>query len=172
MTDISLAYGSHHLSFTFDEQHFQIIGSDLYDFTPLSDHEVGAALDSPIASPTIEEIVSAGESVLVVVSDATRATGSAQSVYLLVRRLIQTGIRPANIRIIFATGIHRPVTQEEKLELLTPFIVQRIQVLDHDAYDDANLIDFGVTDRGTRIQLNRALKDLDHVVIIGGIGFH
>ena len=32
-----------------------------------------------------------------------------------------------DIRIVFATGIHRRVTEQEKLELLTPFIVQRVQ---------------------------------------------
>jgi len=134
--------------------------------------EIGTALDSPIGSPPFEQKLSPGQSVLIVVSDATRATGSAQSVNLLVRRLIQCGINPSAIRIIFATGIHRRVTREEQLELLTPFILQRIQVLDHDASDDGSLVDLGVTKRGTPVRLNRALKDFDHVVIIGGIGFH
>ncbi|HZE73471.1 MAG TPA: nickel-dependent lactate racemase [Pyrinomonadaceae bacterium] len=171
MGEVSLAYGSRSLSFSFDEQYFQILGSEAH-LTPLSDPEIGAAIDSPIESPALEEIISAGDSVLIVVSDATRATGSSQSVNLLVRRLIQSGIQPAGISIIFATGIHRSVTPEEKLELLTPFIVQRVQLLDHDAADAAKLIDFGFTNRGTRVELNRALKDFDHVVIIGGIGFH
>jgi nickel-dependent lactate racemase len=171
MREVSLAYGSGSLSFSFDELDFQILRSEAH-LTPQSDSEIGEAFDSPIESPPLEEIISAGDSVLIVVSDATRATGSAQSVNLLVRRLIQSGIQPAGISIIFATGIHRSVTPEEKLELLTPFIVQRIQLLDHDAADAAKLIDFGFTGRGTRVELNRALKDFDHVVIIGGIGFH
>src|SRR5918998_1483334 len=90
----------------------------------LSDAEIGAAIDNPIDSQPLEEIISPGESVLVVVSDATRATGSAQLLNILVRRLIQLGVAPYDLRIIFATGIHRPVTPEEKRELLTPFVVQ------------------------------------------------
>ena len=75
-------------------------------------------------------MLAAGDTVLIVVSDATRASASAQVVNLLVRRLIESGISPRDINIIFATGLHRAVTLEEKRELLTPFIVQRIKTLD------------------------------------------
>jgi nickel-dependent lactate racemase len=34
------------------------------------------------------------------------------------------------------------------------------------------MIDLGATERGTPIKLNRALRDFDHVVIVGAIGFH
>ena len=37
--------------------------------------------------------------------------------------------------IIFATGIHRKVTEYEKEEILTSFIAQRIKTLDHDPRD-------------------------------------
>jgi len=169
---VSLAYGGRALPFSFNEDEFQLIGSESPRLPPLSDLEIGAAIDSPVASPSIQEIISVGQSVLIVVSDATRATGSAQCVNLLIRRLIQIGIQPADISIIFATGIHRQVTTEEKLDLLTPFVVQRIATMDHNAYDSANLIEFGVTNRGTRVHLNRALKEFDHVVIVGGIAYH
>src|SRR5207237_1387250 len=87
---------------------------------------VNAALDAQIESPLLEELIAAGDTVLIVVSDATRATDSAQIINLLVRRLIQNGIQPGDIAIIFATGIHRAVRPDEKVELLTLFITQRI----------------------------------------------
>src|SRR6266446_10701678 len=110
---------------------------------PLSDEEIGVALDAPIDSPPLDDLIAPGDSVLIVVSDATRATGSAQIVNLLVRRLIQNGSASGDIAIIFATGIHRPVRPDEKAELLTPFIAQRIRTIDHDAYDSAQLIKIG-----------------------------
>jgi len=172
MKEIPLAYGSRSISFAFDENRFQLIASESNHTKPLSDSEIGAAFDSPIESLAVEDLISPGESVLIVVSDATRATGSAQVVNLLVRRLIQGGTLPANVAIIFATGIHRAVTPEEKLELLTPFIVQRVRLLDHDASNPANLINLGVTDLCTPVAVNRALKEFDHVVTVGAIGFH
>jgi nickel-dependent lactate racemase len=138
----------------------------------MTDAEVGAAIDGPLDSQPLEDILSPGESVLVVVSDATRATASAQVVNLLVRRIIEAGVAPYDIRIIFATGIHRPVTLEEKRELLTPFILQRVRTLDHDAHDSSQHVHLGETPRGTPVEVNRALTDYSHVILTGSIGFH
>jgi nickel-dependent lactate racemase len=70
--------------------------------------------------------------------------------------------------IIFATGIHRPVTEEEKIDLLSPFIVQRIKTFNHNAYDVASLECFGTND----VEVNRALRQFSRVIIIGGVRFH
>src|SRR5919202_652492 len=83
------------------------------------------------------------------------ATGSAQFTHLLVRRLVQLGVAPVAMRVIFATGIHRRVTREEKAELLTPFLVQRVRTLEHDAADPSRHVSFGETERGTPIELDR-----------------
>src|SRR5262245_15670969 len=114
MKELSLAYGNDAVSLTLDDGRLQLIASEVQQLTPLSDLEIGAAIDSPINSPCLEEILSDEHSVLIVVSDATRATGSAQCVNLLIRRLVQLGIPSTRISIIFATGIHRPVTTPEK----------------------------------------------------------
>jgi nickel-dependent lactate racemase len=111
-------------------------------------------------------------SVLIVVPDATRACASGQIVNLLVRRLIAAGVLPFDIRIIFATGIHRQPTEDEKREILTPFIFQRIKTLEHNARDLVNLVKLGETKKGTPIELNRALLEHNHVIIIGGINWH
>lgn len=172
MRNIPLAYGARSLNFSFADGQHQIIARELLTKTPLSDAEISAAFDSPIGSPAIEDLIAPRQSVLIVVSDATRATGSAQIVNILVRRLIQLGTPHAGLAIIFATGIHRAVTAHEKEELLTRFIVQRIRLFDHDASNSSEMIDLGVTERGTPIQVNRALRDFDHIVIVSAIGFH
>ncbi|MDQ5838757.1 MAG: nickel-dependent lactate racemase [Acidobacteriota bacterium] len=172
MSHVELGYGRETLPFEFEGGRFDLLEPAATDERPLTDSEIGAAIDDPYDSQPLEEIVSPGESVLVVVSDATRATGSAQVVHLLVRRLVQLGIAPVAMRVIFATGIHRRVTREEKAELLTPFLVQRIRTLDHDAADPARHVSFGETERGTPVELDRALFDYSHVILTGAIGFH
>jgi nickel-dependent lactate racemase len=171
LTEIQLGYGKNSLNFTFDESRFDVLAGDLRE-KPLTDAEIGEALDSPIDSPRLEDLFSSGDSVLIVVSDATRATASPQIINLLVRRLIQNGVSPADLAIIFATGIHRPVTPQEKSELLTPFIVQRVRTIDHDAYNPSQMLTLGTTHGGTPVEVNRALKDFSHVIITGAIGFH
>lgn len=169
---IELAYGRRSFEFSFDEDRFSVLNAGADGESPLSDFEIGAAFDSPIASPPLDEIAGADESVLIVVSDATRATASAQVVNLLVRRLVQSGVSPARMTVIFATGIHRPVSDKEKTELLTPFIVQRLRILQHDAYDRAKLTALGKTERGVTVEVNSALKEFSRVFVIGGITFH
>lgn len=172
MPEINLGYGRGAVSFAYDEARFRVLEAETTPSRPLADVEIGEAMDAPVDSPPLGEIVSAGDSVLVVVSDATRASASGQIVNLLVRRLIEAGVAPPDIRIIFATGIHRAVTADEKRELLTPFIAQRIKTLDHDAYDAASVIQVGETAHGSPAEVNRALREHDHVILTGGINFH
>jgi nickel-dependent lactate racemase len=169
---IQLSYGRQSLDFEFDEGRFSVLTSVANGHRPLSDFAAGAAFDSPIASPPLDEIVSADDSVLIVVSDATRATASAQVVNLLVRRLVQAGVSPARMAVIFATGIHRPVSEKEKVELLTPFITQRLRILQHDPYDSSKLTALGTTERGVNVEVNSALKEFSRVILTGGITFH
>jgi nickel-dependent lactate racemase len=173
MASIELGYGRGRISFVDAEGRFQVLApADETAEPPLSDAQLGASIDDPFDSQTLEEIISPNESVLIVVSDATRATASGQVVNLLVRRLVQLGVAPHDLRIIFATGIHRPVTNAEKRELLTPFVLQRIRTLDHNADDPAQHVELGTTERGTPIELNRALTEHDHVILTGAVGFH
>jgi nickel-dependent lactate racemase len=171
MPTIELGYGRETISFDYELARFEVLAPTDHA-RPLTDGEIGAAIDNPIDSPPLEELIDAGDSVLIVASDATRATGSAQIINLLVRRLIQFGVMPPDIAIIFATGIHRPVSDKEKAELLTPFIAQRVRIIDHDAYDQRGLVQIGVTDNGTPIEANRALKEFSKVILTGAVGFH
>jgi nickel-dependent lactate racemase len=172
MSKIQLGYGGALQTFDFDASRFQVLETSPANERPLTDVELGAAFSNTIGSPPIDDLFSAGDTVLIVVSDATRATGSAQLIHLLVRRLIQAGVLPSDIAVIFATGIHRRVTLEEKSGLLTPFIAQRVRTLDHDAYDAEGMVSLGLTDTGTPVEVNRALKDFSAVILTGAIGFH
>lgn len=171
MPQIHLKYGKSHIPFDFDESRFRVLGN-AEENPALTDAEIGNKFDDPINSKPLEEIINQGETVLIVVPDATRQTASAQVVNLLVRRLIANGTQPFDISIIFATGIHRKVTESEKKELLTPFIFQRVKTLDHDPRDLMQIMKLGETMSGIPIELNRALTEHDRVIIVGGVTFH
>ena len=57
MTQIELGYGRSSVEFSFDEARFSVVTTDRTPKTPLKDYEVGLALDDPIASPPIDELV-------------------------------------------------------------------------------------------------------------------
>src|SRR5437764_15189490 len=104
MPTIDLKYGRIAVPFEYAAERFEILGH-APDQPVLSDADIGSLLDDPIDSPSLDEIVQPGQTVLIVVPDATRLTGSGQVVNLVVRRLIANGTPPHDIRIIFATGI-------------------------------------------------------------------
>ena len=97
MPALELGYGTDAVKFDYDGARFEVLAPDASEAHPFTDAEIGAALDAPVASPPLEDLVAAGDSVLIVASDATRATGSPQIINLLVRRLIQNGIAPDEI---------------------------------------------------------------------------
>jgi nickel-dependent lactate racemase len=171
MAEIQLKYGRTAIPFNYDASRFEILGAARQS-RPLSDIEIGERFDDPIGSRPLEEIVSAGETVLFVVPDATRQTAAGQMINLLVRRLIANGTMPHEMAAIFATGIHRAVTEAEKQAILTPFIAQRLKTIQHDARDLAQLVRVGETSGGISVELNRALTEFDHVVLVGGVTFH
>jgi nickel-dependent lactate racemase len=172
MPTVKLNYGRATINFEYNAERFDILNHHESNPRPLSDVEIGAAFDDAIDSPPLDDLIQPGDNVLIVASDATRATASAQIINLLVRRLIQNGTAPGDIAIIFATGIHRAVRPDEKSELLTPFITQRIRTLDHDACDPSQLNQLGVMADGTPIEVNRALKEFAKVILTGAVGFH
>lgn len=171
MATIELKYGTSSIPFDFDDTRFEILSAP-ESKAPLSDIEIGERLESPIDSPPLEDLVRPGETVLFVVPDATREVGAGQIVNLLIRRLIAEGTAAGDIAIIFATGIHRAVTEDEKVRILTPFIAQRIKVLRHDASDPIKNFRVGETSGGIPVELDWAVTEYDHVVLIGGVTFH
>jgi lactate racemase len=171
MPKIELRYGRSSIPFSFDADQFALLEAPA-EAPALTDVELGAKLDKPIDSSPLEDIVSPGETVLFVVPDATRRTACGQVINLVVRRLIANGTAPHEMSVIFATGIHRQVTDAEKHEILTPFIAQRIKTLHHGPRDLMQIVRTGETSGGIPVELNRALIEHDHIVLIGGVMFH
>jgi nickel-dependent lactate racemase len=171
MGDLSLRSGTSELLLPFDPERFQVLDAEV-SHRPLSDAAIGYKLDSPIGSDGIDGFVDPDDTVLIVVPDATRISAAGQVVNLLVRRLIAAGIEPYDIRTIVATGIHRKATESEKRQILTPFIYQRLRVLDHDPGNLLELVRLGETSSGIPVELNRQLLQHDHIFLVGGISFH
>ncbi|GAC1398935.1 MAG: hypothetical protein NVSMB56_13910 [Pyrinomonadaceae bacterium] len=62
-------------------------------------------------------------------------------------------------------------TIDEKRELLTSFIMQRVLTFDHDARNEKRLVCSDETEHGTSVEFNRALTEHSHVFLVGSIEF-
>jgi lactate racemase len=151
--------------------------------SPLSDPgmAIERGISSPIGSPPLGEIIRAkgkpaGEmSVAIAVSDITRPVpyqGEEGILSPLLKCLESFGIRRKNIRIIVATGMHRPSTHEEKIQMYGEKIVEQFTILDHDCEDPDLLVSIGKTQRGTQVYVNRHFSSSDLKIATGLVESH
>ncbi|HEX8474333.1 MAG TPA: nickel-dependent lactate racemase [Pyrinomonadaceae bacterium] len=169
---ISLGYGSKNYSFRYDPQRFEVVAPHDAATEASSDAALDAALSNPINSRPLEEIVDPTDKVVIVVPDATRAAGVERIVSLYYRRLTRHGLANNQISLLIGGGIHRPPTPAEIQTIAGAEVAQNLAVHPHDANDYSMLATVGKTRRGTPIELNRRLLEVDRVLVVGGITFH
>ncbi|AIF53159.1 nickel-dependent lactate racemase [Pelosinus sp. UFO1] len=171
---IALKYGNEELILNIAEKNvLQIIESNPVIFDKTETEIIQAALEAPIGSERLADLVQQGERVCVVIPDITRAW-QRTDLYLpfVVEELNRGGIRDEDILFICALGTHRPQTADEHKLLLGPKLADRFQVIDHDCQDQENLIYCGTTSFGTPVWLNKKAMECDHLVLTGGIVYH
>jgi lactate racemase len=66
-----------------------------------------------------------------------------------------------------ALGTHRPQTPAELCGMLGDFIVDNYRCLQHDAWDDGNLVSFGETSLGHSVRLNRVFAEASPRILKG-----
>jgi nickel-dependent lactate racemase len=132
---------------------------------------IEAALDEPIGSPPLEEIVRGGEQLVIVTSDITRYTGSEHYLPILLDRLNRAGVRDDEVSVVIALGIHRRQTPEEHRRILGP-VFGRVSVRDHDCDSEADLVLVGTTADGIEVRVNRWVVEADRLIVTGTSGFH
>ena len=169
---VDLGYGAQQMPFRFDPQQFSLLARQDTTPAPLTDADLHAALDTPINSPRLEEVVKPYERVVIVVPDATRAACVNRVAPLLVERLNRHGLSDSQISCLIGGGIHRAPTAKEISGILGPDLPARIEVHPHDANDTASHAALGTTARGTPVILNRRLIETDRIIVVGAISLH
>ena len=134
--------------------------------------EIKRALNEPIGSKRLDEIVKPEDKVAIVVDDATRPAPSHLMVPPLLEELNNAGVKDENITIIFACGTHKAVTHEEAVKLLGEAVLNRVKTVSHDC-KASNLVYVGETRKhGTKVYLNHVFAEADVKILTGDIGFH
>lgn len=125
----------------------------------------------PIDSPSLEALVRGQETVLLLISDLTRDSGSLALLVSSIEYLKQLGIKASQIRVLIARGTHRKLSKEEK-KLFKEGELRGITVDEHDCDDCCGLEALLLTTRGTPVRVNRALKESALVIVLAPISFH
>jgi nickel-dependent lactate racemase len=169
---VNLGYGAQQIPFRYDPQQFRLLTRHDTTAAPLTDAGLHAALDAPINSPRLEDVVKPHERVVIVVPDATRAACVNRIAPLLVERLNTHGLSDSQISFLIGGGIHRAPTAAEIHGIVGSELPARIEVHPHDANDAASHASLGTTARGTPVVLNRRLIEADRIIVVGAISLH
>jgi lactate racemase len=130
------------------------------------------ALRQPIGCAPLRDKVKSGDTVVIVHTDITRATPNERFLRVMLAELEAAGIRRADITLLNALGTHRPQTESELRGMLGDFIADNYRCLQHDAWDDANLVSLGETSLGHSARINRHYVEAQVRILTGFIEPH
>lgn len=141
---------------------------------PLDDPvaETREALRRPVAGPPLEELARGRRNACVVVSDITRPVPHDIILPPLLECLERSGIRPEDITLLVATGLHAPMSEDQLRETLTGAVVDRYPVINHVARNSEEQADLGTTSTGIPIRVDRRYVGSDLKVLTGLIEAH
>lgn len=174
MKRISLPYGKGEVSFAIPENQFfcEVWGNECPGVKGL-EQEYRHALEHPLDSPPLSQLIKPGETVVILVADITRTwQRNAETLPFLLEALNELGVPDHKITIIIAVGGHRANTEPEFREICGKATCQRIRVINHDASDEMNMVYLGRTSRGTEVSVNKIAMEADRLIMTGGVVYH
>jgi len=166
---VDLAYGRHGTTVEVPDDAEVVLPVD----APALADEAGAvtqALRGPLAGPSLADLVRDAGRVAVVFPDLTRPMPNRTVLPPLLAELERCGVPDERITLLCATGTHRQATAAEMAELIGPAVVERYEVVDHDAQSDQH-VRVGDVD-GTPVLLQRDYVEADVRIITGFVEPH
>ena len=147
---------------------------------------IANALKNPINTPSLLEIAKdklqkakeAGKdpTACIVVSDNTRPVPYAGEDGLLkpiISTLLEAGYYYHQICVLIACGTHRRMEGHEISKMIGEDIFKcGIRTLNHDCRDEESLVEIGVTERGTRVKINKNYANADLKILTGLVESH
>ena len=132
------------------------------------------ALQQPINAAPLNELGRTHKSACILICDITRPVPNGLFLGPLIRGLLAGGMQEEAITVLVATGLHRPNRGEELKELVgDPWVLKTVNVINHSARNDADLVDLGVTPtRGTHVLLNRHFVEAELKIASGLVEPH
>ena len=130
-----------------------------------------AVEEDAIGSAPLRDVISADDQVTVVISDITRAYMHQDRICPLILDYLHDvcGVPYEHIVYLVAVGTHRKQTEEEFARIASPYVAERVKIVNHDC--DGKLTRIGVTSRGTEVDVNPLVVGRK-VILLGGTVHH
>ena len=146
-----------------------------------SREEISKALNNPIISPKLEEIIRSKSkpvdevTVCITGSDITRPVPykGENGILLPVLEIIErAGVKRDKIVIVIGTGMHRASTADEKIFMFGKEIVDNYLIVDHNCEDLTTQVLAAYTSKGTKVYVNKIFYNSDVKIATGLVESH
>ena len=141
---------------------------------PLADatSAIRGAIDAPMGSAPLRQMVRAGQRATIVVSDITRQIPNEVILPPILETLEAGGVGRDDITILIGTGLHRPSRDDERVRILGAEIAASYRIIDHDARDRSTHAFHKLGADGGGVWLNRAYLEADLRILTGFVEPH
>jgi lactate racemase len=141
---------------------------------PLADPRaaVHQSLAQPRGTAPLAELARGRRNACVAICDITRPVPNQVILPPILETLEAAGIPRGEILILVATGMHRPTTREELLEMVGPAVAANYRVEDHMGQDLASHTHLGTTPRGVPVWIDSRYVRADLKITTGLIEPH
>lgn len=168
---LKLAYGKDGLPLELDDSlSVTVVEPAFVPALPDAAAAVRGALERPIGSPPLRNLVRPGMRVGVVFSDITRPAPNP----LLLGAVLEAldAVPGVEVTLFNALGTHRPNTEAELRAMLGDRIFESRRIVQNDSFDPTTQVRVGVTSKGHETWLNAELMSCDLKVLTGFIEPH
>jgi nickel-dependent lactate racemase len=147
-----------------------VAASAPHQLLPSGDLVIGEGIVA-IGDRSLAELARPGMRVVIAFTDATRYSPDRLLVGALLRELDRAGVDRDHITLLCAVGLHRPMTDAERVAKLGPELASSLRVIDHNALDPAGLVDLGSID-GIPVVASRLCVEADLLLATGVVEPH
>jgi len=129
------------------------------------------ALNNPIGSPRLKDLVKDKRRIVIIIGDYTRMVPSRMIVPMMLAE-IRSGNKHINVIFLVATSCHQPPTRDELIDKFGEYIVNNEKIIIHNAKDQSKLAYAGKLPSGCDFFLNRLALETDLICAYGIIEPH
>lgn len=168
----SISYGKKKINFNIPKN-FPLNLAETKPVSPITNvyEKTLDTLKNPTNSPPLSSMIKGKNSVCIVVTDITRKCPD-EALLIPILEILEKEIKQENITILIASGMHKKMNDDEKVEKYGKVICEKYKIIDHDANDDATLVSLGTTKNGNSIKISKIALESDFLISIGVVEPH
>ena len=126
------------------------------------------AIEKPLGTAPLQDLVSGAKKVAILVDDWTRPTPVADILQVLLPHLVRNGLPREKVIIVIALGTHVRLTPEEVVARVGSSVASVYRIIQHDAWAH-NLVPISLPEDGRVVRINPEVAQADFKIGISSI---